>query len=73
MEEGPTRTIEPALSEEGPKFAADETYDLSLLYELSKPGKYAVYIEALDQTASERNAVWVRSQTLQFEIQPLQR
>ncbi len=64
------RTIEPALSEGDPKVSADETWDLSLFYDLSKPGKYTVYIEALDQTASERNRVWVRSQTAQFEILP---
>jgi hypothetical protein len=64
------RSIGPALSEDGPKFSADEKWDLSLLYDLSKPGKYIVYIEALDQTASKRDRVWVRSQTLQFEILP---
>jgi hypothetical protein len=63
------RSIGPALSEDGPKFSADEKWDLSLLYDLSKPGKYTVYIEALDQTASKRKAVWVRSEIVQFEIQ----
>jgi hypothetical protein len=64
------RIIGPAASEDGPKFSADVTYDLSRLYDLSKPGKYTVYIEAFDQTASKRNRVWVRSQTAQFEILP---
>jgi hypothetical protein len=67
------RGIGPTLSEDGPKYSDDEKYDLSLLYDLNKPGKYTVYIEALDPTASKRNEVWVRSQALQFEIQPPQR
>jgi hypothetical protein len=45
-------------------------YDLSQLYDLSKPGTYSVYIEVLDVSASKHNAgVWVRSNTAQFEIQ----
>lgn len=45
-------------------------YDLGKLYDLIKPGKYSVYIEALDVAASKDNAgVWVRSNTVDFEIQ----
>jgi hypothetical protein len=65
-------SIGPALSEDGPKFAADMKYDLSLLYDLSKPGKYAVYIEVLDVSAPETKhgaGLWVRSKAVPFEIQ----
>jgi hypothetical protein len=65
-------TIGPALSEDGPKFSADMKYDLSLLYDLSKPGKYTVYIEVLDVSAPETKhgaGLWVRSETAQFEVE----
>jgi hypothetical protein len=47
-------------------------YDLSELYDLSKPGKYTVYIEALDWAMSKSHAVWVRSPVAVFEIVPIQ-
>jgi hypothetical protein len=65
-------SIGPALSEDGPKFSADMKYDLSLLYDLTKPGEYTVYIEALDLSAPETihgAGLWVRSKTVPFEIQ----
>jgi hypothetical protein len=43
-------------------------YDLSLLYDLSKPGKYIVYIEVDDP----KTGVSLRSPTATFEIQPTQ-
>jgi hypothetical protein len=49
---------------------ADSTrkYDLSLLYDLSKPGKYTVYIEVGDPNTG----VWLRSPAATFEIQATQ-
>jgi hypothetical protein len=45
-------------------------YDLAKLYDLSKPGKYSVYVELRDDLASKNNAgIWVRSNTVTFEIQ----
>jgi hypothetical protein len=45
-------------------------YDLSQLYDLSKPGKYTVYIEVLDEFNSNRGkGSWVRSPIATFEIQ----
>jgi hypothetical protein len=45
-------------------------YDLSQLYDLSKPGKYTVYIEVLDEFNSRRGkGGWVRSPIATFEIQ----
>jgi hypothetical protein len=47
-------------------------YDLSGFYDLSKPGKYTVYIEVLDVSALETKhgaGLWVRSKTVPFEIQ----
>jgi hypothetical protein len=69
---GSQPSIGPALSKDGPKISADMKYDLSLLYDLSKPGKYTVYIEVLDVSAPETKhgaGLWVRSKTLPFEIQ----
>jgi hypothetical protein len=66
-------TIGPTVSIDGePTFSSDRTYDLSLFYDLSKPGKYTVYIEVLDVSTpeTERGAgLWVRSQTEQFEVE----
>jgi hypothetical protein len=46
-------------------------YDLSQLYDLSKPGKYTVFIEVSDDVHSNRGkGKWVRSSTATFEIQP---
>jgi hypothetical protein len=46
-------------------------YDLTKLYDLSSPGKYSVYVDVLDHSASKNNAgVWVRSNTAKFEITP---
>jgi hypothetical protein len=45
-------------------------YDLSQLYDLSKPGRYTVYIEVLDVVPSNRGKeAWVRSPVATFEIQ----
>jgi hypothetical protein len=55
-----------------PTFSSERKYDLSLLYDLSKPGKYTVYIEVLDVSAPETKhgaGLWVRSKTVPFEIQ----
>jgi hypothetical protein len=55
-----------------PSFSSDREYDLSMFYNLSKPGKYTVYIEVLDVSAPETKhgaGLWVRSKTVQFEIQ----
>ena len=55
-----------------PTFSSDRKYDLSLFYDLSKPGKYTVYIEVLDVSAAESKhgaGLWVRSKTVPFEIQ----
>ena len=44
-------------------------YDLSQLYDLSKPGKYKVYIEVSDEFHSNRGkGKWVRSPAVTFEI-----
>jgi hypothetical protein len=51
-----------------PTFSSDRKYDLSQYYDLSKPGKYTVYIEVIDLSASKGYAVWVRSKTAQFEM-----
>jgi hypothetical protein len=54
-----------------PTFSSDRKYDLSQYYDLSKPGKYTVYIEVLDVSASETKhgaGLWVRSKTAQFEM-----
>jgi hypothetical protein len=65
--------IGPRVSLDGePTFSSDRTYDLSLFYDLSKPGKYTVYIEVLDVSAPETQrgaGLWVRSQTEQFEVE----
>ena len=54
--------------EQGTSFT--RKYDLTKLYDFSKPGKYVIYIEVLDESASKNNAgVWVRSNTVQLEIQ----
>jgi hypothetical protein len=55
-----------------PTFSSDRKYDLSGFYDLSKPGKYTVYIEVLDVSAPETKhgtGLWVRSKTVPFEIQ----
>ena len=55
-----------------PTFSSDRKYDLSLFYDLSKPGKYTVYIEVLDVSAPETQhgaGLWVRSETAQFEVE----
>jgi hypothetical protein len=55
-----------------PTFSSDRKYDLSLFYDLSKPGKYTVYIEVVDVSAPETKhgaGLWVRSKTVPFEIQ----
>jgi hypothetical protein len=55
-----------------PTFSIDRKYDLSLFYDLSKPGKYTVYIEVLDISAPETKhgaGLWVRSKTVPFQIQ----
>ena len=45
-------------------------YDLSKLYDLTKPGKYSVYIEVLDAFHSTGwKGGWMRSPTAHFEIQ----
>ena len=55
-----------------PGDSSTRKYDLSQLYDLSKPGKYTIYIEVLDQAASKHHAVWVRSPMASFEITPTQ-
>jgi hypothetical protein len=46
-------------------------YDLSLLYDFTKPGKYTVYIEVLDWVATKNDtSVWVRSPAARFEVTP---
>lgn len=55
-----------------PTFSKDMKYDLSLFYDLSKPGKYTVYIEVLDVSAPETKhgaGLWVRSETAPFEVE----
>jgi hypothetical protein len=55
-----------------PTLSIDRKYDLSLFYDLSKPGKYTVYIEVLDISAPETKrgaGLWVRSKAVPFEIQ----
>jgi hypothetical protein len=56
-----------------PPIAADSSitdrYDLRKYYDLSKPGKYAVYVEMEDRRPSSTSpGIWVRSNTVQFEI-----
>jgi hypothetical protein len=54
-----------------PTFSSDRKYDLSGYYDLSKPGKYTVYIEVLDVSAPETKhgaGLWVRSKTVPFEM-----
>ena len=44
-------------------------FELSKLYDLSKPGDYTVYVDLLDERESAHNAgVWVRSPTVHFHI-----
>jgi hypothetical protein len=53
-----------------PRGSFTRKYDLSQLYDLSKPGKYTVYIEVLDEFNSNRGkGGWVRSPIAAFEIQ----
>jgi len=53
-----------------PKESFTRKYDLSELYDLSKPGKYTVSIEVLDEFNSNRGkGGWVRSPAASFVIQ----
>jgi hypothetical protein len=59
--------FEPNIEPEG---SYTRKYDLSQLYDLSKPGKYIVYIEVLDAfNADKGKGHWERSPIATFEIQ----
>lgn len=47
-------------------------YDLSAYYDFKEPGKYTVYIEALDETGTMADP-WVRSPIAKFELVALTR
>lgn len=47
-------------------------YDLSAFYDFKEPGKYTVYIEALDETGMMTDP-WVRSPVATFELMALTR
>jgi hypothetical protein len=52
-----------------PEASFTRKYDLSRLYDLSKPGKYTVYIEVFDAFHSNKwKGGWVRSPVVHFEI-----
>ena len=45
-------------------------FDLATYYDLSAPGKYAVYIEIYDPLGPrDGSGIWVRSNTAQFEVE----
>jgi len=44
------------------------TYDLALFYDLSKPGKYSLYVDFFDDDIISKTSSWVRSNTTHFEI-----
>lgn len=60
--------FEPAI-EPGGSFT--RKYELSQLYDLSRPGRYTVYIDVLSESNSNSGGgEWIRSPKVQFEIQP---
>ena len=51
-----------------PGQSSTRKYDLAQLYDLSKPGKYSVYVEVLDRHSSKGPAVWLRSPAAQLDV-----
>jgi hypothetical protein len=48
-----------------------QEWDLTMFYDLSRPGKYTVYIELYDPMGpGDGSGVWLRTNTVQFEIVP---
>ncbi|HYS43064.1 MAG TPA: hypothetical protein VEM32_03695 [Geobacteraceae bacterium] len=54
-----------AIREIAPSGSTVQTIELTPYYDFTKPGKYSVYLEVYDQSTK----LWVRTNTVQFEIQ----
>lgn len=46
-----------------------QSYDLSAYYDLTKPGRYLLYIEFFDEDRGNKSGSWIRSNTAHFDIQ----
>ena len=54
-----------------PKESDFEGFNLLMYYNLSAPGKYSVYLEALDPSGpQDASGLWLRTNTVLFEILP---
>ncbi|MEO6816652.1 MAG: hypothetical protein ABI177_08110 [Edaphobacter sp.] len=64
--DGPSLASGPVVpSEIAPGAALIQKFDLTAFYDLSESGKYAVYIEARDQSG-----IWLHSNTVELEMIP---
>ncbi len=69
--DGPELMDGPVISRPIVPGAADhQTYDLTKFYDLSLPGKYAVYIEIYDPSGpQDGSGLWLRTNSTKFEIE----
>ncbi|MDR3734874.1 MAG: hypothetical protein P4L10_04975 [Acidobacteriaceae bacterium] len=69
--DGPDLVDGPVISRSiAPGSLDHQTYDLTVFYDLSKPGKYSVYIEIYDPLSpQDGSGIWLRTNTAQFAIE----
>jgi hypothetical protein len=48
-----------------------QSYDLSVYYDLTKPGSYLLYIEFFDYDGRNKTGAWIRSNTAHFDVQAI--